>query len=309
MAQLLVQPKFDSRSNSYPAPLGVPVSVERGYMIWDFAGGNLGYKGGPYGDGRDKINFQFNPSTINSSYSVANASLQAAMLYPVPGSTSTLLAPLQQSVSFDLYYDRTYELNFGTGANGNGTGQPNDPGVIGCQADVVQFMQFTGMFANLNTTSNQSVLTGAINGQSATSGSAVTASQLSSALGSGGIMVMQPCWLFFSNLTQAPALTKTQANSVQALNYQLKYYGYIDDWSVEYTHWTEQMVPIRCVISVDFTMLPSPSSAQYAQIAKETGNVGYDLNGPVYPTPNAGPTANQKLTQMLTTNPSGVAGR
>lgn len=307
----MVQPKFDPRSNSYQPALGVPVSVQRGYMIWDGTGKTygLGYTGGKFGDGRDMINFQFNPSTISSSYAVANASLQAAMLYPVPGSTSTLLAPLQQNVSFDLYYDRMYELNFGTGANGAGTGLANDPAVIGCQADVLQFMQFTGMFANLNSTANQDVLTGAIGSTSPTSGTQVTSGQLSAALGSGGIEIMIPTWLFFSNLTQSPALNKAQANSVAALNSQLKYYGYIDSWSVEYTHWTQSMVPIRCVISVSFTMLPSPTSmSNYNAIAKETGNVGYDLTGPVLPTPTGKPSPRQKKITAQTT-PAGIGGR
>jgi hypothetical protein len=308
---LLIQPKFDVRSNSYKPALGVPVSVQRGYMIWDAAGNSngLGYTGGKFGDGRDVINFQFNPSTIASTYAVANSSLQAALLYPVPGSTGTLLAPLQQSVSFDLYYDRLFELNYGTGANGAGTGLPNDPGVIGCQADVIQFMQFTGMFANLNSTSSQDVLTGAIGGVSALSGTQVTSGQLSAALGAGGIEIMLPTWLFFSNLTQAPALNATQGNSVTALNSQLKYYGFIDSWSVQYTHWTESMVPIRCVISVSFTMLPSPTSmANYNAIAKETGNVGFNLTGPTLPTPTGNPSPTAVKTALETTT-AGVAGR
>jgi hypothetical protein len=38
----------------------------------------------------------------------------------------------------------------------------------------------------------------------------------------------------------------------------MAFYGFISEWSVEYTHWTQNMVPIRCVISVSFTMLPNP---------------------------------------------------
>jgi hypothetical protein len=293
---LLIQPSFDPRIRAYPSAMGVPVSVDRGYMIWDLKGGNLGYTGGLYGDGRDQVNFLFNPSTINSSFSVANASLQAAFLYPVPGSTSTLLAPLQQTVSFDLYYDRTYELNYGTGANGNGTQKANDPGVIGCQADVLQWMQFTGMLANLNNVSNvQTLLTGG-----AAFGS--TTNIPTSALGNGGIMIMVPCWLYFSNLTQAKALTKTQANSVQALNSQLAYYGYVDSWSVNYTHWTQQMVPIRCVISVEFTMLPTPAagSANSLAVARDTGNVGFT---------NTPPTPTGTVVTPITGSSAGVAGR
>lgn len=37
-------------------------------------------------------------------------------------------------------------------------------------------------------------------------------------------------------------------------------YGFISEWSVEYTHWTTSMVPIRAVVSVSFTMLPAPAA-------------------------------------------------
>lgn len=277
---LLIQPGFDSRIRTYPAPMGVPVSIQRGFMIWDAKGGNLGYTGGPYGDGRDKINFLFNPSTINSSFYVANASLQAAMLYPVPGSTGTLLAPLQQTVNFELYFDRTYELNYGTGPGGYGTGQANDPGVIGCQADVIQFMQFTGMLTNVAASqSGVNALTGASSTTAALSGTTYTSSQLNSALGNGGIMIMVPCWLYFSNLMQGSAAsnTKAQDGGVNAFGSQLSYYGYIDSWSVQYTHWTQQMVPIRCVINVEFTMLPTQAATSAQAVQKD---IGYTIAPP-----------------------------
>ena len=41
-------------------------------------------------------------------------------------------------------------------------------------------------------------------------------------------------------------------------NTNLNYYGYISEWDVTYTHWTQWMVPMRCVIDISFTMLPPP---------------------------------------------------
>jgi hypothetical protein len=38
----------------------------------------------------------------------------------------------------------------------------------------------------------------------------------------------------------------------------LQYYGYISEWDVTITHWTQFMVPMRCVINISWTMLPSP---------------------------------------------------
>lgn len=47
----------------------------------------------------------------------------------------------------------------------------------------------------------------------------------------------------------------------------LCYYGFIDSWDVQYTHFNQGMVPMRCVIDISFTLLPvyqgqvSPTSA------------------------------------------------
>ena len=114
-------------------------------MIWEKAS-SLYSGGGPLGDGRDAINFLFNPSTVSTDYNVGNASLQAAMMYQVPGDSGSLLAALfTQTVSWQLYYDRTFELLYGTPGSA-----VNDPTTIGVQADVYQFMQFTGLLASLD---------------------------------------------------------------------------------------------------------------------------------------------------------------
>lgn len=274
MPKLLVQPAFDSRIRRLPSPLGVAIDIQRGQMVWDGKQGSngLGYTGGPFGDGRDRINFLFNPSTVSSDFNVGNASLQAAMMYPVPGSSTTLLAPLMQTVSWELYFDRNFELAYGTGAAGLGTGQPNDPGVIGCQADVLQFMQFTGLLSDLNTASGVSALTGG----TVEGGSTAPIS----ALGSGGIMVMVPCFVYFGNATAVLQDVRNPSVNFDAINYQLAYYGYISEFSVQYTHWTNNMIPIRCVISVNFTMLPQPGSADIQSVLADVTNAPAPGTGP-----------------------------
>ena len=61
--------------------------------------------------------------------------------------TGNLLSPLLSARPSpgQLYFDRTYELNYG----GNSSAV-NDPAVVGVQADVYQFMQFTGILADLD---------------------------------------------------------------------------------------------------------------------------------------------------------------
>lgn len=243
-------------------------------MIW--AQQNfLGYTGGPIGDGRDIINFLFNPSTVNTDYNIANASLQAAMLYTVPGDSGNLLAPLlQQTVSWQLYFDRTYELNYG----GN-SGQVNDPAVIGVQADIYQFMQFTGILATLNNSQ-----AGQIQGFG---GNAVGAASngTASAVTTGGVMMMVPCYVFFGNPL---AQIDTNANNwnIGALTAQLAFYGFVSEWSVTYTHWTAAMVPIRASITINFTMLPNPPISEAQAVWSDATILGRGVGAA--PLPNAG---------------------
>jgi len=55
----------------------------------------------------------------------------------------------------------------------------------------------------------------------------------------------------------------------------MAFYGFISEWSVEYTHWTLNRVPIRCAILVAFTMLPDPVAGP----ASTTWNDIQKLNG------------------------------
>lgn len=253
---LVTQPKFAPQIQSVSSPMGVSVPLQRGYMIWGQTMPTLYSGGGPLGDGRDLINFLFNPSTVSTDYNIGSATMQAAMMYQMPGDNTNLLAPLlQQTVSFQLYFDRTYELNYG----GN-SAAVNDPAVIGVQADVYQFMQFTGVLATLDAT-QAAQQTQQLASQVTSSGITVSGSTsaASASLSAGGMMMMIPCYVVFGNAFQQMNNNATNFN-FNALASQLGFYGYISEWSVQYTHFTQNMVPIRCSVSVNFTMLPTPAN-------------------------------------------------
>ena len=257
--KLQVQPPFAPQIRQISRAMGTNIGLQRGYMIWANPMTSLYSGGGELGDGRDMIHFLFNPSTVASDYNVGNASLQAAMMYSVPGDSGNLLAPLlQQTVSWQLYFDRTYELTYG----GNYGGGPNDPTVIGVQADVYQFMQFTGVLADLGTSQAQQVL-----------GSAGSQTNGQQAVTTGGIMMMIPCYAFFGN---ALSQINNAAGNVNlgALSAQLSYYGFISEWSVTYTHWTTNMVPIRAAVSITFTMLPKPPAGTQSAVWKDLQQLG-----------------------------------
>lgn len=280
-ASLVTQPAFASQILNLPSPVGMGntngagSALQRGYMVWANSMPTLYSGGGALGDGRDVIRFLFNPSTVNSQYNVGNASLQAAMMYPVPGDSGNLLAPLlTQTVAWELFFDRTFELNYG----GQSTSE-NDPGVIGVQADVYAFMQFTGVLATLSKQDATAVL------GTPTGGSAPT---------TGGIMMMIPAYVYFGNASQQYSNTGTVDANNTAVGQQLAYYGFISGWSVNYTHFTVNMVPIRCTVDVSFTMLPNPTAAA----GTATWNDVQKLRGQYAPLPPQGPNTPGGLTNL-----------
>jgi len=227
----LVQPPFASQLSPARAPgIGVTPVLQHGYMIWDQQGGlsGLGYAGGPY-NGRAVFNFQYNPQTISASFATETTTAQASMIYNAPGASDILAIPLAQSVSWTLYLDRTYEVNFGKPNN-----TENDAAVIGVQADVVQLMQFTGMLS------------------AATAGAkAKTAS-----VNKGGVMVNVFSWTYFGK-----NVTPSGKHPATIFENRLGYYGFVQGWNVDYTAFTQAMVPYRATITINFQMLPSIASS------------------------------------------------
>lgn len=261
------QAKFDPRIYRLAMPLSGSTSgvIQRGYMIWD--------QPLPGYSDKASIHYLYNPSTVSADFNIADATAQAALNFPNPGDTAMLAIPLSQTVSWTLMFDRTYELwgkynSDGTPVNPNV--KANDPAVIGVQADVMQFMQFTGMLTNYSY--------GTATATGLTQNSNYSVNQ--------GIMQLVPCYAYFGN-------------SQNTTN--LSYYGYINEWSVQYTHWSQYNIPMRAVISVSFTMLPPPAK----QTTQPAGNnIWY-----VYPTPTGNPTNPLLPAAGPAPATTGVAGR
>lgn len=227
MPALYTQPPFSDQLSTLAYPLtngpAAGATLQTGYMVW----------APPYIPGYGStavIQYLYNPSTVSSDYNIADATAQAALNFPNPGDSANLAIPLSQTATWSLMFDRTFEVwgAYNTDGLPSGSSSSTDPAVIGVQADVLAFMQFTGMQSNYSSTT--------------TNGTAGTVASLSA---STGIMQLVPCWAVFGNSNVTNGLL---------------YYGYINEWSVQYTHWTQYNVPFRAVISVNFTMLPNPSN-------------------------------------------------
>lgn len=229
------QPRFDSRiyKLTYPLQGGRNPgqgTLKHGFMVWE--------KPIPGYSGLAKIHFLYNPSTVEADYPISDSTAQAVLNFPNPGDKADLRVPLSQTASWSVLYDRTYEL----WGSYHSDGKPrehigkdkNNPSVVGVLADIIQFQQFTGMMVGFSPGT-----------------ASVSGAPDSSFAGHQGIMQIVPSYVYFSD------------------QFNLSFYGYISEWDVQVTHWTNFMVPMRCVINVSFTMLPPPQNRAQPNTTKD----------------------------------------
>lgn len=259
---LLQQPLFDPRIRTLTWPMQGGVTTGqggdfgskellRGALVWDQAA--------PY-ESQPEVNFLFNPTTVTASYDMDATDVAASLMFRSPGDTAQAAYATNQSVSISLYFDRTFELwgsyNPATGlpyatpmtpldkgatspnpATGKNTTTPSynvmDPSVFGVNVDILAFKQLTGQLMSSYTAG------GAYNSGTGTNPSL---SGYSPGLSQQGVFTMVPTWLYLGP------------------NTGLIYYGYVSDFTVTVTHLTQWMVPIRCVIDLDFALMMPPQN-------------------------------------------------
>jgi hypothetical protein len=251
----IVQPNFDPRIKTLRFPLtgGQYGTIQRGFMVWEKP--VAGYSGNAY------VQFLYNPSTVTADYYTSNSSTASAYLFPTGFDQTNLTVPLNQSVEFSLLFDRTYELwgQYNSQglpspiSNANNPSGINDPSVYGVLVDIEAMQQFTGMNVAYSSGNPKT-----------------TSPAYQTLIGHQGIMQLIPSFVFFGGPESAGS--------------SLQFYGYVSEWDVTVTHWTQYMVPMRCVINITFTMLPptsasasSPSSANSvtANTSTPLQQVGY----------------------------------
>jgi hypothetical protein len=261
-ATYYVQPPFDPRIYHTQFPLlGLTTGgkLQRGFMQWEKP--IVGYSQ------KAKVKFLFNPSTMSAAYTMATGGTQTAtLMYRSAHDKADPRFPMAQSISFALLYDRTYELwgaynADGTPANSAGsTAEINNPHANGVNVDILAMKQFTGMLANLP---------------------AGVGNSKNFAEHQQGAMLFVPVWVYLG------------------LADGLDYFGFITDWEVQITHWTQYMVPMRCVINVDMTLLPSPPA----------GSTGKDFGTTPWTSTKPGSGGTPPDIRIVSGTSTGRAGR
>lgn len=247
---LYKQPVFDKRIRTLSWPMqggvpsaaqqdfgGGPTELQRGLIVWDKKGS---YSSPPV------FNFLFNPTTVTASYDMDASDVASSLLYRTPGDTAAAVYAMNQSVSLSLYFDRTFELWGSYDATGTPRSKPTttitptsktsanvsqtydlmDATVYGVEVDIMAMKQITGQL------------------EQATGKSGVPTS-FSPGISEQGVMTMVPSWMFIGPADGTGGLS---------------YYGYVSDFSVTVTHFTQWMIPQRCIINLDFALLVPPAT-------------------------------------------------
>jgi hypothetical protein len=257
------QPQFDQRIRRLAQPFGTGTTpIQRGYMVWDpsvpwvppYGGSAQTFTNAP------KVLFLYNPSTIEASYTISQTSFMSSLLYPVTTLSVTPRVMLQQQVGFTIMFDRTYEMN-----SGDQTALMQQYGV---ELDVLAMKQFTGMFASLDNTTGNS-------GSNPTTGSSGN---------QGANPITNPSGIMQGVMQVAYSYVEFSPGS------GIQYYGYVDEWDVQYTHFNQNMIPMRCVIDVSFTLMPPPSgnaagssAVAASQLTDPTTGLPVRIVGPIGP--------------------------
>lgn len=199
---------------------------------------------------RYRVNFLYNPSDLSESRSV-NINDNATALPTELRSDADIgqvLGITGASISFSLLFDRTYEV-----ANPEIWDKPE--AAMGCYSDIVAIFGLTGIsqatlrpsttqvpYAPGQGPNNPGVGTGPLSPSPTTSANA-------NAEQTYGIMKLNPVFAVFCPVRALDAAGSSTGVSM------MRYYGYINSLSISYTHWSQRMIPVRCVVSVSMALL------------------------------------------------------
>lgn len=236
-AKIVDNSPFDPRISTIPFPFlnAAPGfnndKLTKGYVIQEKPVNNVRYK----------CSFLYNPSVLSVSHSVDGTVIaNQDAVDPNDVSAGHLLLPLQQTASFSLLFDRTYEL-----WDASKIGGPNVQTIqsLGAAWDVLSLYKITGI-------ATPTTVTGSGTDAKGDSLAAFQKGMFQS--GAAGPMLYTPVFLVIGS--------------------SLDYYGVIQQMDIQYTHWTQFMVPVRAQVDISMTLLPRTSNTGNPRPAGPSGN-------------------------------------
>lgn len=172
------------------------------------------------GNNQYRVNFLYNPSTINESRSLDLDNKVLPSYARRPDDPGQYATGLNATLSFSLLFDRTFELWDASYGN-------TDAGKYGVSVDVNAFYNMLNI-NQLNTASPVQF-----------AGGTPFASTQKYALVVQGTMAATPVDIYFGYKSAGA----------------LKYFGYVSQFDVTYTHFSQKMVPMRCTVNVGVVLM------------------------------------------------------
>jgi hypothetical protein len=193
---------------------------------------------------RQRCNFLYNPSAISISHGIdTNVLSDPNAIDKNDVTAGQTLLPLQQTLSFSLLFDRTYELWDPSKLYGDAATKVP---ALGVAFDVLSLYKITGIATPMPVTDDSSADADAFKN---------AFNKNTFANGPAGPMTYQPVYVVIGT--------------------SLSYYGVIQSLGVTYTHWTQAMIPTRCRVDVEVTLLPTPTGSNGSKpdaIGPQDGN-------------------------------------
>lgn len=224
MAQVIRNPPFDSRISSLAGLESVSrgssgAKLSRGYMIQDKGLGKVQYA----------VHFLYNPSIVQVSHQtdVTSSTTVTPQNYRNPLDKGNWNIPLAATVGFNLLFDRTYELWNRGAANPNLHDMTTSPSYAGVRVDWDAVCRVVGIYQpnaiQLPNTDPQHFPSTLLDN------------------GKPGPMPLTPITVFFGGKDS------------------LSYRGYVSSLELQWTHFSQLMVPMRCTVGVTMNLMTQNS--------------------------------------------------
>jgi hypothetical protein len=202
---------------------------------------------------RYRVNFLYNPSDLSESRAVNLTDNATALPTSLRSDADQgqVIGITGASISFSLLFDRTYEV-----ANPEIWNRPE--AAMGCYSDIAAIFGLVGISEPTLVPSTTQVPyapgQGPNNtGVTTTPGPGPTTSTTTTANANAeqtyGVMKLNPAFAVFCPVR---ALDSSGFSTGVSM---MRYYGYINSLGIQYTHWTQRMIPVRCVVSVQMALL------------------------------------------------------
>lgn len=196
-----------------------------------------------------RINFLYNPPAIDVSHSISVDMLGGSNVTDPNNNTQTGNVVGIGDISVQLLFDRTYEMWDSSKKNTNA-------GRFGMYADVLAFYHFVGMTGPIAATNASSGLWGF----------------------DYPISDVTQFWA-----TQYPIQPATPTPAYLYIGNRLKYYGAVSGLSVTYSHWSQDMVPMRGAVTLGMQLQADPNKSPQVKIGTAPTPSGV-TNNPLVPT-------------------------